>query len=112
MAAALLDMLWSVAAYERLVAVWGLDTAEATQAVTGLIGLLVDAIRDGRRPWLTGMNDRQRLPAANRRGRRQLGVVAVDVPLREPLQDLVERDAPLAGGPARRRGRSGCRSRT
>jgi len=53
MAAALLDMPWNVGAYERLVAVWGLGTEEATQAVTGLIGLLVDAIRDGRRPWLT-----------------------------------------------------------
>jgi AcrR family transcriptional regulator len=53
MAAALLDALWSVSAYERLVAVWGLDTDEATQAMTGLIGLLVAAIRDGRRPWLT-----------------------------------------------------------
>jgi hypothetical protein len=54
MAAALLDALWSVSAYERLVAVWGLDTDEATQAMTGLVGLLVDAIRDGRRPWVTG----------------------------------------------------------
>jgi AcrR family transcriptional regulator len=52
MAASLLDMLWSVAAFERLVAVWGLDTGQATRAVTGLIGLLVDAIRAGRRPWL------------------------------------------------------------
>jgi AcrR family transcriptional regulator len=54
MAAALLDMLWSVAAYERLVAVWGLDGEQAAHAVTGLIGLLVDAIRAGHRPWLTG----------------------------------------------------------
>lgn len=53
MAAALLDALWSVSAYERLVAVWGLDTAEATQAMTGLVDLLVGAIRDGRRPWVT-----------------------------------------------------------
>jgi AcrR family transcriptional regulator len=53
MAAALLDALWSVSAYERLVAVWGLDTDEATEAMTGLIGLLVDALRDGRRPWAT-----------------------------------------------------------
>lgn len=52
MAAALLDMLWSVGVYERLVAVWGLGTGQATEAVTGLIGLLVDAIREGRRPWL------------------------------------------------------------
>jgi AcrR family transcriptional regulator len=53
MAAALLDALWSVSAYERLVAVWGLGTEEASRAITGLVGLLVDAIRAGRRPWLT-----------------------------------------------------------
>ncbi len=53
MAAALLDALWSVGAYERLVAVWGLDTEQATRAMGGLIGLLVDALRDGRRPWVT-----------------------------------------------------------
>ena len=52
MAAALLDLLWSVNAYERLVAVWGLDTERATRGITGLIGLLVEAIRKGRRPWL------------------------------------------------------------
>ena len=52
MAAALLDALWSVPTYERLVAVWGLDTERATKAVTGLIRLLVTAIEDGRRPWL------------------------------------------------------------
>ena len=52
MAAALLDALWAVPTYERLVAVWGLDTERATEAVTGLIGLLVGAIREGRRPWL------------------------------------------------------------
>jgi AcrR family transcriptional regulator len=52
MAAALLDALWSVPTYERLVGVWGLDTARTTEAVTGLIRLLVDSIHDGRRPWL------------------------------------------------------------
>ena len=54
MAAALLDVLWNVGVYERLVAVWGLDTKRATRGVTGLIRLLVDAIRDGRRPWREG----------------------------------------------------------
>jgi AcrR family transcriptional regulator len=52
MAAALLDALWSVPTYERLVGVWGLDTERATEAVTGLISLLVRSIQDGRRPWL------------------------------------------------------------
>jgi AcrR family transcriptional regulator len=53
MAAALLDALWSVDAYERLVGVWGLDPDEATRAITGVIGLVVDEIRAGRRPWVT-----------------------------------------------------------
>jgi AcrR family transcriptional regulator len=54
MAAALLDVLWGVPAYERLVAVWGLDPDDAGRAVSGLVALLVDAIRAGRRPWPTG----------------------------------------------------------
>jgi AcrR family transcriptional regulator len=54
MAAALLDVLWSVVSYERLVAVWGIGAEQATEAITGLIRLLVDAIGDGRRPWVTG----------------------------------------------------------
>ena len=52
MAAALLDALWSVPTYERLVGVWGLDTAQATEAVTGLIQLLVRSVEAGRRPWV------------------------------------------------------------
>ena len=40
-----------------------------------------------------------------------LAFVAVDVPLREALQHLFERDAAFEPGRARRRGRSGCRSR-
>jgi AcrR family transcriptional regulator len=52
MLAAELDMMWSVAAYERMIAVWGLDPEQATQAVAGMVRLLVDAIREGRRPWL------------------------------------------------------------
>jgi AcrR family transcriptional regulator len=51
MAAALVDVLWGVPAYERLVAVWGLHPDDASRAVAGLVGLLVDAVRDGRRPW-------------------------------------------------------------
>jgi len=48
--AALFDVLWSMGTYERLVADWGLDPADATTAVTWLIGLLQDAIADGQRP--------------------------------------------------------------
>jgi AcrR family transcriptional regulator len=54
MMAALLDALWNVGVYERLVAIWGLTTKQATRGVTGLIRLLVEAIREGRRPWLSG----------------------------------------------------------
>jgi AcrR family transcriptional regulator len=52
MAAALLDVLWSVTTYERMVAVWGLGPEQATRAVTGLVGALVDDIGRGRRPWV------------------------------------------------------------
>jgi AcrR family transcriptional regulator len=48
--AALLDVLWSVASYERLVADWELDPKEATRGVTWLIRLVENAIRDGRGP--------------------------------------------------------------
>lgn len=54
MAASLLDVLWGMGTYERLVAAWGLGTDEATQAVTGLVRLLVEAVAEGRRPWVTG----------------------------------------------------------
>jgi len=49
-AAAVLDVLWSVGSYERLVADWNLDPAEAINAVTWVMGLVEDAIRTDRRP--------------------------------------------------------------
>ena len=49
-AAAMLDVLWSVGAYERLVADWHLEPSEAINAVTWVMGLVEDAIRTGRRP--------------------------------------------------------------
>ena len=49
-AAAVLDVLWSVASYERLVGGWDLDPKDAVAGVTWAIGLVEDAIRDGRRP--------------------------------------------------------------
>jgi AcrR family transcriptional regulator len=49
-AAAMLDVLWSVASYERLAGDWSLDTEEAIRAMAWVIGLVEDAIRDGRRP--------------------------------------------------------------
>jgi len=49
-AAAMLDVLWSVASYERLVVDWDLDPNDAIKGATWVIGLVEDAIRDGRRP--------------------------------------------------------------
>ena len=46
-------------------------------------------------------DDRQRLPPADRRRRRELGAVPVDVPFREPLQHLLERDAAFEPGQRR-----------
>ena len=49
-AAAMLDVLWSVTSYERLVVDWDLDPKDAIKGATWVIGLVEDAIRDGRRP--------------------------------------------------------------
>jgi AcrR family transcriptional regulator len=49
-AAAMLDVLWSVVSYERLVAEWGLDPEDAIRGLTWVIGLVEDAIRAGRVP--------------------------------------------------------------
>jgi hypothetical protein len=49
-AAAMLDVLWSVASYERLVVDWDLDPQAAIAGVTWVIGLVEDAIRRGNRP--------------------------------------------------------------
>jgi len=48
--AALLDVLWSVATYERLASDWDMEPGEATRAVTWLIELVQEAVADGRRP--------------------------------------------------------------
>jgi AcrR family transcriptional regulator len=50
MAAAILDVLWSVWSYERLVAVWELTPQQATRAITWAMGLTEAAIREGRGP--------------------------------------------------------------
>jgi hypothetical protein len=39
-----------VATYERLVSDWEMDGAQAIKTVTWAIGLVEDAIREGRRP--------------------------------------------------------------
>lgn len=48
--AALFDVLWSVGAYERLVADWQLSRDQAIRTLTWTIGLVADAVRADRRP--------------------------------------------------------------
>ncbi len=48
--AALLDMLWNLPSYERLVGVWHLDPEDATRAITWLIDHVVDAIEHDEPP--------------------------------------------------------------
>jgi AcrR family transcriptional regulator len=50
MAAGVLDVLWSVAAYERLVGDWGLSSEEAVAATEWVIAMVTDAVGEGRRP--------------------------------------------------------------
>jgi AcrR family transcriptional regulator len=49
-AAALLDVLWSVATYERLVSDWDMERDEAIRTITWAISLVQEAVRSGRRP--------------------------------------------------------------
>ena len=60
LAAAVLDLLWAVGSYERLVRDWNLDDGEAIRAMTWVISLVEGAIRHGERPTR---------PARARRGR-------------------------------------------
>ena len=50
LAASVLDVLWSVVSYERLVADWELEPQDAIRGITWVIGLVEDALREGRRP--------------------------------------------------------------
>lgn len=50
MAAAILDVFWSVPTFERLTTVWNLDADRATSAVSWIIRLVETAIREGRGP--------------------------------------------------------------
>jgi AcrR family transcriptional regulator len=49
-AAAMFDVLWSVASYERLVVDWQLDREQAIRGITWVIRLVEEAVREGRRP--------------------------------------------------------------
>ena len=64
MAAGLLDVLWNVPSFERLVAQWGLGTDDATDTITWAIDLVVAAIRAG-----NPHDDDRRLPAERRAAR-------------------------------------------
>jgi AcrR family transcriptional regulator len=44
LAAALLDVMWSVASYERMVVDWQMDPAEATRGISWVIGLVRQAV--------------------------------------------------------------------
>lgn len=48
--AALLDVLWNLPSYERLVSVWELNPDEATQALNWLIEMLVQTLVEGEPP--------------------------------------------------------------
>jgi AcrR family transcriptional regulator len=50
LAAAMLDVLWSVATYERLVVNWDLDLGQAVDGVSWVIGLIEQAVEDGHGP--------------------------------------------------------------
>jgi AcrR family transcriptional regulator len=51
--AALIDALWGLPTYRRVIDDWGLDAAEAASSVGWLIGLMTEAVRDGRLPGST-----------------------------------------------------------
>ena len=48
--AGLLDVLWNLPSYERLVGVWGVDGDTATDAVTWLMSKVIEAVEDGNPP--------------------------------------------------------------
>jgi len=49
-AAAMFDILWSVASYERMVVDWQIDHERAVRGAAWVIGLVEQAVRDGRGP--------------------------------------------------------------
>jgi AcrR family transcriptional regulator len=54
LAASMLDALWAVGTYERLVGEWAFDSEEAIRAITWAIEIVEQAVRDGRRPGALG----------------------------------------------------------
>jgi AcrR family transcriptional regulator len=49
-AAAVLDVLWGIPSFERVAMLWELDPDDAIDTVTWAIRLVVDAVRDDKRP--------------------------------------------------------------
>jgi AcrR family transcriptional regulator len=50
LAASMLDVLWGVVSYEKLVVDWELDPTDAIRGIAWVIRLVEDAIREGRGP--------------------------------------------------------------
>jgi AcrR family transcriptional regulator len=48
--AGVLDVLWSLPTYERLTGAWGLDADDAARVARWVIGLIEEAVADGKRP--------------------------------------------------------------
>jgi len=48
--AALLDVLWNLPSYERLVGVWGVDGSTATEAVNWVMSKVIEAVEEGGPP--------------------------------------------------------------
>jgi AcrR family transcriptional regulator len=48
--AGLLDVLWNLPSYERLVGIWGFDGATASDAVNWLMAKVIEAVADGSPP--------------------------------------------------------------
>jgi AcrR family transcriptional regulator len=72
LAAAVLDVLWAVGSYERLVADWHLESEDAIRGLTWAIGLVGAAVEGGRPPrsaTTPGTRRRSRGGSAPRSGR-------------------------------------------
>jgi len=67
--AALFDVLWGVVSYEKLVVDWDLEPDAAIGGLTWVIGLVGDAIRQGRQPGAS---------TSSSAGRSPLGVQPID----------------------------------
>jgi AcrR family transcriptional regulator len=64
--AGLLDVLWNLPSYERLVGVWNIDGDDATRAIGWLMGKVIESIEQDQ-PVVTGKRDTLRTPRSPRR---------------------------------------------